>query len=160
MSNVHSEKIALGMKTAAKNGTHIGRPPKFFIRSHAGTLYLRKEMRKFIRWYLQCFATRLFIIDREYLQCIIAAKCVPLGLKVTVDDLIQIIDNPRYYDRIQIGTSLSKVKNGDTLLQTLYLERLKVRAELEESLAEIQKGKEEMQEKVKSSEYISKYIQI
>lgn len=84
-----SKRVKLGMREAKKRKVHIGRPPRLFQRSHAGTLYMRKEVKTFLK---QFFAVSgMFTKTYEYQMLLILwyenkyyKKSVPT---ITIEDL-------------------------------------------------------------------------
>lgn len=93
-----SKLVKKGMQKAKKNKVHIGRTPLFFQRSHKGTLYMRKEVKTFLKqfltyapffqkgWEIEVFL-RIWYSNKYY------KKSVP---KITVEMLKKLLTEPKY----------------------------------------------------------------
>ena len=93
-----SRLVKEGMKKAKKNGVHIGRPPRLLQRSHKGTLYMRKDVKKILEQFklmAPCYRKdyeRELLLDLWYRNKH-RGKSVPA---ITVDDLKIVLKRTKY----------------------------------------------------------------
>lgn len=96
------------MRNSAKAGVHQGRPPKYFIRSKSGRLYLRKKVIDFLSIYLPVSPSYR---EKSELEMIIQ-KYWPYRKKPTVADLRQMTKSSLYYGYVKHGDQWFDSKDG------------------------------------------------
>ena len=104
------------MRRSAKAGVHQGRPPKYFIRSKSGKLYLRKKVIEFLSFYLPI---SLSYRGKNELEIIIHDHW-PYKKKPTVADLRQITKSSLYYGYVKHGDQWFDSKDGHAAQQWTF----------------------------------------